>query len=364
MSVRGTLGLGLAVLFAALVFDAGVLYLPGIGLILLAVVLPLFCFAAATGARVQRAPPPPTVIEGEPIELSFGLRAGLGPLIARLHDPLLPDPIGVRVLVPRARRRRDVEGAQPGRGRHRLDPPRLAIDAPFGLGSREVSGREEQSSILVLPRIEPLRAPGEGGSSERSIGSPVEDGADPAALGMLRESLADPELDGVRAYRPGSPASRIYWPAFARGGDLMERRLTAGGGSTPLVALELPVGVEGEPVEAAVRAAASLCRRIAPARGCRLLLPGESRPHEIGSDLLAWPHAHAMLALALAGSGAPALRAIGTSPLFWVTARASKGGRRGYLVAPQRIPGAKVAFTVAGCHGHAIGIRESAGSLA
>jgi hypothetical protein len=137
--------------------------------------------------------------------------------------------------------------------------------------------------------------------------------------------------------------------------------------------------VEADNLDAAVRAAASLTLELARARGCRLLLPGERRALEISPDLLAWPSAHARLAVLEGGPGtrAPSPGAIQSAlgPVFYVSA-APLGqppatlrpghGRPVVLVLPVPLssPGLGVAaFTVAGCVGLRIDGRASARSI-
>ena len=89
------------------------------------------------------------------------------------------------------------------------------------------------------------------------------------------------DMDGLRPYRVGTPASRIHWPAVARGHGLIERRLQADGDSRPLVVLDARLpgpDAQSELLDAAVRAAASLVLELARRGGCGLLLPGEQRP--------------------------------------------------------------------------------------
>ena len=167
----------------------------------------------------------------------------------------------------------------------------------------------------MLPRTEPVRWPADG-RRRRGDGEGRSFGAPPDAT----------DIDGLRPYREGTPASRIHWPALARGAGLMERRLIADGDLRPLVVLD-PRGDEGPALDAAVRAAASLTLALARAGGCRLLLAGERRPLAIGGDLIAWPAAHARLALVEAArSGAPRL-APGTQAvaLFLVATRVPDG---------------------------------------
>lgn len=361
---RSVLGLGLALLLAGIAFDAGLLYLPGVALACLALVLPLLVHLSASGVRLERGRLPTRVVEDEPIEVSYRFRVGLAPLLAKLSDPLLAEALRIGALRPLAWRGLSTEARLRGRGRHRLEPARLSISAPLGLASREVV-TGGGATILVLPRIEPLLGP--GGEHGASAGHLLAGAADLVARGSLRESPLEPELDGVRPYRPGTPASRIYWPAFARGGELVERKLTGGGTSAPLVALECPVGIDGPQLERAVRAAASICRHLAALGPCELILPGQGRPARVGSEGASWSHAHARLALVETGSGAPVLREVGPeAPLFWVSAGVPSQARPGYLVTPEPIPRLPVAFTVAGCRAHRVGriAREPAATIA
>jgi hypothetical protein len=191
--------------------------------------------------------------------------------------------------------------------------------------------------------------------------------------------LAAVELDGLREYRPGTPASRIHWPALAKGAGLLERKLRVAGDTLPLVVFDArgpdPGGVDGDDLDAAVRAAASLTLELARARGCRLLLPGERRAFEISPDLIAWPSAHARLAVLEGGPGtrAPSPGAIqgALGPLFYVTAapleRPPATLRRGYeqpvvLVVPARLASSNLGstvFTVAECVGVRVAGRAS-----
>jgi uncharacterized protein (DUF58 family) len=137
---------------------------------------------------------------------------------------------------------------------------------------------------------------------------------------------------------------------------MLERRLVADLESAPLVVLDASRPQSEEALDAAVRAAASLCRELAASGGCGLLLPGDRRPLEIARDLAAWPHAHARLALVETGPApAPPPRA---GALLWVSAGAGRppglerlAAAAGYLVTPAPPPRARPLFTVAGCVG-------------
>ncbi len=217
--------------------------------------------------------------------------------------------------------------------------------------------------MLVLPRIEPVMAPADGGGGADG-GMPEELGGG-AGVSALQPRPLDVDVDGLRPYREGTPASRIHWPAVARTGDLHERRLAAGAESAPLVVLDAARPDDEESLDRAVRAAASLCLHLAQvAGGCALLLPGEGRAIRVDPQLRAWPDAHARLALVEARGGAPAVaRALRANAVFWVTARGGERPGRGaaamaariaYLVTPSPVRGLRSSFTVAGCHGQAL----------
>ena len=106
----------------------------------------------------------------------------------------------------------------------------------------------------MLPRVEPVTAPGGGGAG---CGRPEPGiGAAPGLAGAtLDASAAELEIDGLRAYREGSPASRIHWPTVARRGEMLERRLVAELDSAPLVVLDRSSPAGEEALDAAVRAA-------------------------------------------------------------------------------------------------------------
>ena len=185
-----------------------------------------------------------------------------------LSDPLLDRPIPVG---PRWRRgtSRDIWLERPGR--MALVPARLVVRDPLGLWRRELdSGRTAE--LVVLPRIDPVRWLGPG-SEPRGISAGSGSNADASSR---RGGLAQFEVDGLRPYREGSPASRIHWPAVARTGEMIERRLIAGGEPRPLVVFD-PRGSSSRDLrERAMRAAASLCVELARSGGCELLGRGRA----------------------------------------------------------------------------------------
>jgi uncharacterized protein (DUF58 family) len=164
-------------------------------------------------------------------------------------------------------------------------------------------------------------------------------------------------VDGLRPYRDGSPASRIHWPAVARTGEMIERRLVAGGEPRPLVVFDPRGGTEPDHRERAMRAVASLCVELARSGGCDLLLPGERRTLTIDPALRAWPEAHVRIAVSSPDASPPLLPAMRGSAVLWVTAgralpAALRGLRAGsFLITPSGSRRAAV-LRVSGCFGY------------
>ncbi len=349
-----TAALGVALCLGGGAFDSVSLYVPGVALVLLSVVSYAWVWLAARGAAVVRAAGPARVMEEEAYPLRLEVESGVVPPPGgELLEPLLgwPVPVGGRWS-----RRVRINVRFSRRGRRVLEPARLVIRDPLGLSVREVVGAETDE-VLVLPRIEPVLASGGGAGS----GTSPHAGAGARLRPRIEASAAELEIDGLRPYREGAPASRIHWPTVARTGDVLERRLVADLDSAPLVVLDATQPASDEALDAAVRAAASLCLELARSGGCSLLLPGERRPVSLAPDLGAWPHAHARLAVVKPGAAvAPAGRAPRMGGIFWVTAASARrpprplsrlaAGAR-YLVSPTPLPGYRTAFTVAGCSG-------------
>jgi uncharacterized protein (DUF58 family) len=184
-------------------------------------------------------------------------------------------------------------------------------------------------------------------------------------------AAAETEIDGLRPHREGSPASRIHWPALARGAGLMERKLISEADSRPLVVLDPRAPQSPEALDAAVRAATSLTVHFARRGGCALLLPGDRRAHVIERDLLAWPQAHVRLAL-VEGQAGPALSAAQNrrGVIAYVAARTVDRVPRGLgrtpggclLVIPGALPNRRAVLEVAGCRGY-VGARTGSAAL-
>ena len=246
------------------------------------------------------------------------------------------------------------------RGRRVLPPPALVLRDPFGLAQRVVEGGEPDE-LLVLPRVLPVNAMAGG-----------EDGDSAHARAALT-AAAETEIDGLRPHREGAPASRIHWPALARGAGLMERKLISEADSRPLVVLDPRAPESPEALDAAVRAAASLAVHFAKRGGCGLLLPGDRRAHTIERDMLAWPQAHVRLALVEEHTG-PALTAAQNrrGVIAYVAARTVDRVPRGLgrtpggclLVIPGALPNRRAVVEVAGCHGYVAARTGSAALMA
>jgi uncharacterized protein (DUF58 family) len=343
--------LGLLLVVVAGTFDAEALYVPGVAFAVLAPASAAWVALAARGVRVTRTLAARRIVEEEPLEVR--VRAGVGKLPlpgGMLEDELLGE--GVELPLGMRGSRVRIHARFVRRGRRALRAPEVLVRDPLGLAERVVRGPEDQE-VLVLPRIEPIRrAPGAGGDGT------VRRGGRPAIA-------AEVELDGVREHQPGSPASRIYWPALARGSGLMERRLRSETDATPLVVLDTR-GAGGEEhrdaLDAAVRAAASLTVALARQGAVGVLLPGDRRPTVLDASLGGWPHLHARLALVEAAAP-PNLAALAArvGPVLYVAARppsrtpralahAPASGRT--LVVPGTLPGRRPVFSVAGCTGY------------
>ncbi len=357
---RATVQLSLALLAAGALFGLPTLYVPAIALGLLALGAFAWVEAAVRGARVSALPGPAAIEEGKPYPLRLRVDRGRAPPPGgELRHPALPGPLPVGPgAVPEviAELRFDRWGPR------EIDPATLTVHDPLCLHRRVVeSGAGPR--VLVLPRIEPVLAPVEGNGGGPGLSA----GGFGIRAGGRGAQPIEPEIDGLRPWREGSPASRIHWPSLARTGELLERSLAGGGDSSPLVVLDCGGGADPESLLRAVRAAASLCLHLARVGGCSLLLPGESQVLGIDRELRSWPRVHARLALVDPELPAPAHPPSGATTVFWVTpagevnAGAGRRGRRvdgagpvadGYLVTPAELTGAPAAFQVAGCRGY------------
>ena len=354
----GVLLAGVALILLQLLVGAAPLLIVGPAFVLLGALTLAFVLAASRGASLRRRGLPARVIEEQPVEVHVELRLGpLGAPGAVLLDPLESEPVGV----PRHSGQRRSSGtevryvvSQPRRGLRSIEPPVLVLSDPLGLVRARTKGDGQAQHLLVLPRTEPIQWRQDGGAPPT-----------PTPARSSLEPLAAVDIDGLRPYRPGAPASRIHWQALARGAGLLERRLRSDGHQLPLVVLDPRTDGPLEQLDAAVRAAASLILELARAGGCRALVGGERRAAVVGPELSSWPALHAKLAVVEGGPDAPAPAiAAERAPggLLYVTAQrmespprslAESGGMR-ILVVPAALDegtGRTPSFEVAGCHG-------------
>jgi hypothetical protein len=334
--------LGAALTLSAVLFGTETLLVPGLGLLVVAIVAAVWISLASRGAGLTRVGGPATVAEEEPYPLVLHLRCGVLPPGGELVEPLL-----ARTLPAGWRRERDVRVVVrfARRGRRRLEPARAVLADPLHLAEAEL--RSEPADVLVLPRVEPVLVVAGGVL-----------GGGSAAAARSAEG-AEVELDALRPYRPGAPASRIHWPTVARTGAMVERRLVADADLRPLVVLD---------ARRPRSEAASLCRELARRGGCAVLLPGDRRPIDLERDLRGWAGLHRRLAMVEVTHGAPpSVRVERAGAIFWVTAQADAGaglgprglgresGRQRVLVLPLPPGGATdrdpILFAVAGCVG-------------
>jgi uncharacterized protein (DUF58 family) len=368
---------GLALILVALLFDAAPLFVPGVALIALAVAAPSWVALAARAAHIERHLDSDRVVEDEPIEATIEVRRGNWGLPgAAVIDPLAGKPVALHAAMSLISGGRSasvrIVACFPRRGIRRIEPPTLIVADALELARVVRESPSPAQEILVLPRAERVKwVPGAGEKWRRAAGA------------TSVEPLGATEVDGLRPYRQGTPASRIHWPALARGAGLLERRLRADTESRPLVVVDARGSGPPEHLDAAVRAAASLVLELGGRTGCGLLLPGEHRPLEVEPDLSAWPVAQARLALV---EGGPDARAPGLAPgarssqVLYVAATpmgrlpvglAGAGVRAAVLVLPKplvRQAPQEATFEVSGCLGFVVGAgrrpRERAGERA
>lgn len=364
---------GALLLLAAFTFGAVPLVVPGVGFLLLGALAPGWVLLAARSGRVTRRLSVRRVVEEEPFEATIEIRRGLlGMPGAVLIDPLAGSsiPVGdaLSLLGGHPRLQLRVTARLHRRGRHVFAPPSLRLTDGLGLSRAVWTGVGDGDELLVLPRTETVRwlRPAD---RRRVAGQGAPASHEPTGSG---------EIDGLRLYMPGTPASRIHWPALARGAGLLERRLVSEPEAHPLLVLDSRLDDperDGHRLDAAVRAAASLTLDLARRGGASLLLPGARVPILVGPDLAAWPMVHTRLALVEAEPDprhGPALRnnrALGS--VIYVTARLDPGGRvpgsaaqaaQLVLVVPESLSadmGRAASFSVSRCMGYVLRARHT-----
>jgi uncharacterized protein (DUF58 family) len=333
----GAFALGLLLCVLAGAFGADSLYVPGIALVVLWGVAEISVRLASARTRVTREPTIASVEEDAPLELTvtvYGgrLRLAGGELSCWPGAPV--QPLGrvsgapVRFVVRPARR-----------GEQTVGPSVVRFGDPLGICTRAVASAP--SDVLVLPRIDRI---------DRAVLAQIL-GADETGR---RHAAA--EVDALRPYQPGAPATRIHWPTAARTGMLMERSLSAERDRLPLVVLDARRAADEGTLDMAVRAAGSLCLALGRLEGCRLLLPGDQRAQRLEPDLAAWPGLHERLALVRAGSSSSRAGYEHAGIVLWVSASLNgdpplprRGGGTCFRVSPFPHEDRPALMHVSGC---------------
>jgi uncharacterized protein (DUF58 family) len=358
-SALGCAALGALLLAVAGTFDAEPLYVTGAALFLLGAGALIWIGVGSMGAKLTREIGVRSVVEEQPLQVRLLAKSGRVPLPPGwIDEPRRPEP--QRLPAARRQARVRIEVTFGRRGRRKLPPPALVLRDPFGLAQRVITG-PATDEVLVLPRIFPVSVTAGGGD------------ATPAHARASLLAAAETEIDGLRPWREGSPASRIHWQSFARGAGLMERKLISEADSRPIVILDPRAPASPEDLDAAVRAAASLSVYFAKKTGCSLLLPGDRRAAVIEPDLATWPPLHVRLAL-LGEDVGPSLAAAQNRRglVIYVSARVVDRAPRGLgrtpggclMVVPGQMGGRRAMLEVAGCYGYPAGRQSGAAAVA
>src|SRR5436190_7880624 len=198
-SALGCAALGLLLLLVAGTFDAEPLYVTGSALLLLGAGAAVWIGAGAWGAGVRRELDARSVVEEQPLSMRIEATAGRLPLPPGwIDEPLLAEP--VRLPAGRRHARVRIEVTFGRRGRRQLPPPMLVLRDPLGLAQQVITG-PSTDEVLVLPRLHRVSLAAGGGDTT------------PAHARASLVAAAETEIDGLRPWREGSPASRIHWPA-------------------------------------------------------------------------------------------------------------------------------------------------------
>jgi uncharacterized protein (DUF58 family) len=325
--------LGVALCLLAAAFDVRALYIPGVALALLAAAAAIAVPLAGRLARLEREPAAASVEEGCSLRLTVRTGGRPPPLAGgrlRAWPGAEPLPLG---RLPREPLEFDVRPAR--RGEHEIGPASVRFGDPLGLCSRTL--RSQPARVLVLPRVERIE-----GERLRQLGGLQSDGE-----GRVRWAEGA-DVDGLRPYRTGAPATRIHWPAVARTGNLIEKRPASEVEGRPLLVLDARAGGDERALDMVVRATASLCVALARLGGCSLLLPGSLRAETVDRTLARWPALHHRLALVREGGGP--MRGLARGALvIWLAAHPAPASDCDFSVSPIKREDQPVLLSVAGC---------------
>ncbi len=358
---------GVALTTAALTFGAAPLLVPGVAFLVLGCACVAWVAWTAGRLRVSHGDFATRVVEGQPLEVSARIVGAQRPGRSRrrrlphtlrgvdLHHAFAAGPVSLSGRRPRRALDLMFSTTARGRGRVRIGQPWLTVSDPLGLARAIRVGEGGSRELLVLPRTEPVRwvlGRSAGGARVRSL--PF---GEPSGAG---------DLDGLRPYRDGAPATRIHWPALARGAGLQELLLVEDAPSIPVIVLDprTEPGAEGtRQLDAAVRAAASLALDLGRRGGVRVMLPGVRGPLTVTAGLAGWPNVHVALALVAPGapqSPPPVLPQTSRGLLIYVSTGVAQVATRRWndgllLVAPVTAePGPDTVLQVAGCAGRLV----------
>jgi uncharacterized protein (DUF58 family) len=317
MKRAGALLLGaVALAVAAGALASLALFALAFGLLLVTLAAGASVALAARRLVVTRSIPRREVGEDQPIGVCFQV-GGLGRLPLPVH---LEAQVGTDRWVPLGEDGGRLQLLVGRRGAWQLDPSRLRLRDGFGIVLQPlVVGWPEPLLILPTP----------------DLGVPI-----PPRPGAR---AGDPDLDGLEPYVPGTPISRVHWPALARGAGLQQRRLTAPPGDLPLVVVDTADSGDPGAVDWAARTAAGAILRLAGSGGCRVLLPGDQVATSVTNLTAAWRGVHRRLAL-LQPAGPVAGRELleaGPAPVLYV--RAAHAPAEMLAAPPQPLPPGVVA---------------------
>ncbi len=284
---------GVAVALLGLIVGVRPAFVCGLLLLSAGFIAAIWARVGVKGLNAQRRLVTRRVVEGELMEAVIELRGRHGRLMgAQVADEFSGALLSVGdrgwVVCRDGHRELRVVTAAPRRGMHTFEPPLAMLRDPFGLARAYARPTGAADQLVVLPRTEEVNWTAAG---LRSVGSDREAG---------RSVFGAGEVDGLRDYHPGTPATRIHWASLARGSGLLERRLISAAESRPTVILDARCQKSDDglvQLDSAVRAAASLILQLAARGGCTVILPGARMPFTVGHNLQGWSALHAQLAL-------------------------------------------------------------------
>jgi uncharacterized protein (DUF58 family) len=275
------------------------LFALAVGVVVITVAAGASVALAARHLAVTRWVPQREAREGQPIGVRFQV-SGLGWLLLPVHLEAQVDDARWVLLGDRGG---TLEFTVWRRGAWQLAPSRLRMRDALGIFERSVpAGQPEPLLILPATDLTVTIHPWSGAT-----------GAD-----------ANPDLDGLQPYTPGTPVGRIHWPALARGAGLQQRRLAAPPTGLPLVVVDTADAGDPRAVDWAARAAAGVIVRLARSGGCRVLLPGDQVATTVTDTTATWRRVHHRLALLAPADRAAVRASLGTGQAADVHIRAAR----------------------------------------